>query len=169
LLAIPHGLGRRCLTVCCVSSCLGLFRPVVVTMPVTRTVLPRQFGSCRSAATGSVTEVFAVLEPGNDSQRLLQLVEVRIGPPDGELPVDGGGSLARDQDPPASPERPAGSTCCQRGSHSGSEARCACPSMLSRRLPTLTTSPPVAWAAACPSWRPRPGNLRTRRACLAGG
>ncbi len=135
LLAIPHGLGRRCLTVCCISSCLGLFRPVVVTMPVTRTVLPRQFGSCRSAATGSVTEVFAVLEPGSDSQRLLQLVEVRIGPPDGELPVDGGGSLARDQDPPASPERPAGSTCCQRGGHSGSEARCACPSMLSRRLP----------------------------------
>lgn len=68
LLAIPRGLGRRCLTVCCVSSCPGLFRPVVVTMPVTRTVLPRQFGSCRPAPARSVTEVFAVLEPGNDSQ-----------------------------------------------------------------------------------------------------
>ncbi len=50
------------------SSCPGLFQPVVVTMPVTRTVLPRQFGSCRSAPAGSVTEVFAVLEPCNDSQ-----------------------------------------------------------------------------------------------------
>jgi hypothetical protein len=40
---------------------------------------------------------------------------VRIGPPDGELPVDGDGFLARDQDSPASPERPGGSTCCQRG------------------------------------------------------
>ena len=47
----PPPAGRRHvvdLTVCCISSFSGLFRPVVVTMPVTRTVLPRQFGSCRS-------------------------------------------------------------------------------------------------------------------------
>jgi hypothetical protein len=30
--------------------------------------LPRQFGSYRSVLGGSVTDVFAVLEPGNDSQ-----------------------------------------------------------------------------------------------------
>ena len=34
------------------------------------------------------------------------------------------------------------------------DQRCAYPSMLSRRLPTLIASPPVALAAACPSWRP---------------
>ena len=54
--------------VCCISSFSGLFRPVVVTMPVTRTVLPRQFGSCRSAPAESVMEVLAVLKPGNDSR-----------------------------------------------------------------------------------------------------
>ena len=43
------------------------------------------------------------------------------------------------------------------------------PCMLSRRLPTLTTSPPVAWAAACP-WSHDPGTSQsTRRACLADG
>jgi hypothetical protein len=65
LLAIPRG-ARQTLP----DSLLQLivFRPVVVTMPVTRTVLPRQFGSCRSAPAESVMEVFAVLKPGDDSQ-----------------------------------------------------------------------------------------------------
>jgi hypothetical protein len=65
LLAIPRG-ARQTLP----DSLLQLivFRPVVATMPVTRTVLPRQFGSCRSAPAESVMEVFAVLKPGDDSQ-----------------------------------------------------------------------------------------------------
>ena len=55
----------------------------------------------------------AVLEPGSNSQRLLQLVAVGIGPPGGQLPADGDGFLDRGQRVfPPSPGRPAGPTGC---------------------------------------------------------
>lgn len=108
----------RCLTVCCISSFSGLFRPV-----------PACCGHNAGHKDGAAEAIWVVqvsscgkrhggLRRPQAGQRLTmstQLVEVRIGPPDGELPVDGDGFLARDQDLPASPERPGGSTCCQRG------------------------------------------------------
>ena len=46
---------------------------------------------------GCVAEVFAVLKPGSNSQRLFQLVVVGIGPSGGQLPADGDGLLDRGQ------------------------------------------------------------------------
>ena len=44
-----------------------------------------------------LVEVFAVLKPGSNLQRLFQLVVVDIGPPCGQLPVNLGGLLDRGQ------------------------------------------------------------------------
>jgi hypothetical protein len=59
---------------------------------------------------GCAPGVLAVLKPGNNSQRLLQVVVVGIGPPGGQLPADGDGLLDGGQrllPPPqvAQPER----------------------------------------------------------------
>jgi hypothetical protein len=67
-------------------------------------------------------EVFAVLKPGSNSQRLLQLVAVGIGPPGGQLPADGDRFLGRGQrvlSPPQLPEP--GRQVVQRADQAGAE------------------------------------------------
>jgi hypothetical protein len=91
-----------------------------------------------------------VLKPGNNSQRLFQLVAVGIGPPRGQLPVDDNGFLDRGQRvfPPTQLPRAAPSAA--RTSGPASEAHC--PIAANDRDPAITAAIPVASSPAS-AWR----------------